>query len=393
MTTKPLPQFSRAVSGPQDTLIRELLELAAREEVISFAGGLPSAEGFPVEDIRQACEYVLDSAAHKALQYSSTEGEPQLRQAIAKLETSRGVETSPEEVQIVSGSQQALDLIARLFLDPNSRILVENPTYMGALMAFKNCAPRFELLPNDELGLNPAALNESHRGARFAYVMPTFANPTGLTMSEERRSLLAQKAKELDLWLIEDDPYGELWYDKCPPKSLRAWAPERTLRLGTLSKVLSPGLRLGYICGPKEVLDKISLLKQTVDLHTSTFTQRIAAHVIESGKLEAHLPKVRELYRRQGTAMLAALKEFMPQGVTWTKVEGGMFIWVTLPEKIDTAELMRQAVANNVAFVPGAPFYALGGNRNHLRLSFVTVPVPRIREGIERLGKLIASKL
>ncbi len=381
------------MSGPQDTIIRELLELAARPEVISFAGGLPSPEGFPVEDVREAAEHVIRTAGCQALQYSSTEGEPELRRAIAALETSRGVETSPDEVQIVSGSQQALDLIARLFIDEGSRILVENPTYMGALLAFKNCAPTFGLLPTDEAGLNPAAMDESFRGARFAYVMPTYANPTGMTMTEERRILLAEKAKELDLWLVEDDPYGELWYEKRAPKSLRAWAPERTLRLGTLSKVLSPGLRLGYICGPREVLDKVSLLKQSIDLHTSTLTQKIAARVIESGKLEAHLPQVRDLYRTQGTAMLQALKEFMPEGVTWTEVEGGMFIWVTLPESIDTTELMREAVANNVAFVPGAPFYALGGNRNHLRLSFVTVPVPRIREGIERLGKLIASKL
>ncbi|MDO4937681.1 MAG: PLP-dependent aminotransferase family protein [Sutterellaceae bacterium] len=381
------------MSGPQDTIIRELLELAARPEVISFAGGLPSPEGFPVEDVREAAEHVIRTAGRQALQYSSTEGEPELRRAIAALETSRGVETSPDEVQIVSGSQQALDLIARLFIDEGSRILVENPTYMGALLAFKNCGPTFGLLPTDAAGLNPAALDDSFKGARFAYVMPTYANPTGMTMTEERRIVLAQKAKELDLWLVEDDPYGELWYEKRAPKSLRAWAPERTLRLGTLSKVLSPGLRLGYICGPREVLDKISLLKQSIDLHTSTLTQKIAARVIESGKLEAHLPQVRELYRTQGTAMLQALKEFMPEGVTWTEVEGGMFIWVTLPESIDTTELMREAVANNVAFVPGAPFYALGGNRNHLRLSFVTVPVPRIREGIERLGKLIASKL
>lgn len=393
MSTKPTVQYSRLMSGPQDSIIRELLELAARPEVISFAGGIPSPEGFAIDEIAQATQYVIQTEGARALQYSSTEGEPELRQAIAEFETSHGVETSPEEVQIVSGSQQALDLIARLFVDEGSTILVENPTYMGALMAFKNCAPKFELLPADDLGLNPAELDASYKGARFAYVMPTYANPTGLTMSEERRKLLAQKARELDLWLVEDDPYGELWYEKRAPKSLRAWAPERTLRLGTLSKILSPGLRLGYICGPREILDKVSLLKQSVDLHTSTFTQKIAARVMLTGQLQAHLPKVRALYRRQGTAMLEALQEFMPECVTWTQVEGGMFIWMTLPESINTTELMREAVANNVAFVPGAPFYALGNNHNHLRLSFVTVPVPKIREGIERLAQLIASKL
>ncbi len=393
MSQKPFPQLSRLMSGPQDTTIRELLELASRPEVISFAGGLPSPEGFPVQEVRQAADFVIATHGKRALQYSSTEGEPELRQAIAAWETARGCPTDPCEVQIVSGSQQALDLIARLFIDEGSRVLVENPTYMGALLAFKNSFPKFELLPTDDKGLNPAAIDASVKGARFAYVMPTFANPTGITIDEERRKTLAQKAKEYDLWLVEDDPYGELWYDKPAPKSLRAWAPERTLRLGTLSKVLSPGMRLGYIVGPREVLDVIALLKQSLDLHTSTLTQLIAAHIMHSGQLEDHLPMVRDLYRTQGRAMLEALEEFMPQGVTWTQVQGGMFIWVKLPESIDTAELMRETIQQNVAYVPGAPFYALGGNKNHLRLSFVTVPVPRIRQGIETLAKVIASKL
>ena len=379
--------------GPQDTLLRELLTLAGRPEVISFAGGLPSPEGFPVADLREAADRVLASCGAQALQYSYTEGETELRRAIAELETARGTPTTIDEVQIVSGSQQALDLIARCFVDEDSRILVENPTYMGALQAFRTCRPSFELLPSDEKGFNPQAMDDACRGARFAYVMPTFANPTGLTMSEERRQTLARRARELDLWIIEDDPYGELWYEGQPPASIRSRIPERTLRLGTLSKVLSPGLRLGYICGPKPVLEVIALLKQTVDLHTSSFTQRVAADVIASGRLEAHLPAVRELYRRQARTMLEALGQYMPAGVSWTDVEGGMFIWVTLPEGVDTTALMKTALDNNVAYVPGEAFYALGGDRRHLRLSFVTVPEERIREGVRRLAELLRRKL
>lgn len=393
MSLVPFPTLSRLMSGPKDTLLRELLLLAGRPEVISFAGGLPSPEGFPVADVREAADRVLNTCGARALQYSYTEGETELRQAIASFETSRGTPTTPEEVQIVSGSQQALDLIARCLIDENSRVLVENPTYMGALQAFRACNPTFELLPSDDLGLNPQLMGEECRGARFAYVMPTFANPTGLTMNEKRREKLVERARELDLWIVEDDPYGELWYETPPIASIRSRIPERTLRLGTLSKVLSPGLRLGYICGPKPVLEVIGLLKQTVDLHTSTLTQRMAADIIASGRLEAHLPSVRALYQRQAQTMLEALAQYMPEGVAWTNVQGGMFIWMTLPESIDTTAMMKTALDHNVAYVPGEAFYALGGDRHHLRLSFVTVPEDRIREGVRRLAKLIRQAI
>ena len=211
----------------------------------------------------------------------------------------------------------------------------------------------------------------------------------------ERRKLLAEKARELDLWLIEDDPYGELWYDREPPISVRAFAPERTLRLGTFSKVLAPGLRLGYVCAPKEVIAVLSQFKQACDVHTSTLTQLIAAEVLNAGLLDGHLPMVRKIYKHQAEAMLAALEEFMPKraDISWTKPAGGMFIWVTLPETIDTAELMKKAVANNVAFVPGAVFYGVNPQKNKLRLSFVTVPTEKIRTGIAALAKVVKESL
>ena len=378
---------------PQDTLVRELLKLCGRPEVISFAGGLPASEGFAVEAMRRAADEVLSQMPVRALQYSYTEGDPILRQAIADFETSRGTPTSADEVMIVTGSQQAIDLIARSFIDAGSRVLVENPTYMGALQTFRNASPEFVPLPHDEEGLNPAAIDSSFAGARFAYVMPTYANPTGMTLSEERRIALCQKARELDLWLVEDDPYGELWYDKPAPKSLRHWAPERTLRLGTLSKTLAPGLRIGYVCGPKEALNVLSLLKQTCDLHTSTFAQLTAARVFTSGALEEHLPQVRALYKRQAQAMLEALEAHMPEGITWTRVEGGMFLWMTLPETVNTTALFKRAIDAGVAFVPGQAFYAAGDDTHHMRLSFATVPVDKICTGVERLAGLLRAAL
>ncbi len=392
---EPFPVLSRLVTGPQDTLIRDLLQLANKPEIISFAGGLPSPEGFPVAGVEEACRWVMENKGRKALQYSFTEGETELRRVIAERETAKGVPTSPDEVQIVSGSQQALDLLARVFVDPGSKVLVESPTYMGALQAFRLCSPEFVELRTDREGIVPELIGEEVRGARFAYVMPTFANPTGLTISEERREALAEKAREYDFWLVEDDPYGELWYDEEPPKSLRAYAPERTLRLGTLSKVLSPGFRLGYIIGPKAVLNVFAQLKQAIDLHTSTFTQQIAARVFDEGLMQTHLPRVREIYRTQCRVMLEALKECMPShpDIHWSEPKGGMFIWVTLPGHINASELMKKAIDRRVAFVPGQAFYANKAEPWHLRLSFVTVPPEKIREGIRALSEVIAEAL
>lgn len=392
MTT---PTLSRTARSVKTSIIGELLSLAARPEVISFAGGLPTPEGFPVKALADAAAKVFEEKSSRALQYSVATGEKELKQFIANHETRRGVPTTPDEVMIVSGSQQAIYFAAQAFVDEGSTVLVEAPTYMGALQSFDLAHPKYQSLPTDEEGLNPAAMGEECRGARFAYVMPTFANPSGLTMSLARRKALAEKARELDLWLIEDDPYGELWYNEEPPVSLRAFAPERTLRLGTFSKVLAPGLRLGYVCAPKDVINVLSQFKQACDVHTSTLTQLIASEVLNDNLLDRHLPAVRQIYKRQAEAMLEALEEFMPKnaGISWTKPAGGMFIWVTLPAAFDTDELMKEAVAANVAFVPGSVFYGNDPQKNKLRLSFVTVPVEKIREGIKALADVVARHL
>lgn len=332
----PTPSYSQIGKPKESSVIGEILALAARPEVISFAGGLPSAEGFPVKAIKDAADWVLETCPQVALQYSAVGGMPALLEAIAKIETDHGVPTTPDEVMIVSGSQQALDMIARVFTDEGDKVLVETPTYMGALYAFELCKPKFVSLPTDDEGLNPDLIDDRVAGAKFAYVMPTYQNPTGRTISEERRRKLAEKARQYDFWLIEDNPYGELYYAERPPVSLRAFAPERTLRLGTMSKVLAPGFRLGYICGPKHVLNALKQMKTSMDLHTSTYTQLITARVLDQDLFSEHLPAVRRLYAEKAKVMLDSLEEFMPKHpeVSWTKPTGGMFIWLNLPKNV-----------------------------------------------------------
>ena len=267
-TCTPTPHFSEIGKPKGNSVIQDVLALAARPEVISFGGGLPAPEGFPLAAVKEAANWVIDNQGQRALQYSACEGVMELRKALAAWETEKGIPTEAEQVLVCSGSQQGLDMIARLFLDEGSKMLVESPTYMGALQAFQLSRPQFVELPYDEYGLNPAAIGEECRGARLAYVMPTFQNPTGRSIDIERRKLLAEKAREYDFWLLEDNPYGEIYYDEHPAPSLRAYAPERTITLNTMSKVLAPGFRLGYFMAPKVIIDALAEMKTAVDLHT-----------------------------------------------------------------------------------------------------------------------------
>ncbi len=377
----------------QGSLIREILKATMRPGMISLAGGLPAPQSFPVEALRAAFDAVLSADPVQALQYSTTEGHPPLRDWIAAQETARGVPTVAEQVLVVSGSQQALDLIGKAMVDEDKPLLVEAPTYLGALQAFAPFGPAFRALPADSVGLLPQAIDaEVTDGARLAYVMPNFQNPTGGTLAVERRIALAAAARRFDLWLVEDDPYGELWYSAPPPPSLRQYAAERTLRVGSFSKVLAPGLRLGYVVGPRAAIDLLARLKQATDLHTATLTQHVVARVLRDGLLQEQLPRVRTLYAAQAAAMLASLRTHMPAGVRWTEPEGGMFVWLTLPEQIDTLPLLDRALAVGVAFVPGAPFYAAQPRHNTLRLSFVTVPAATIDRGVAILAELIAEE-
>jgi len=383
---------ARRTENVKSSMVREILKVTQRPDIISLAGGLPAPESFPVDALREAFDAVLRDDGRAALQYSTTEGHAPLREWVAAQETAKGIPTSPDEVLIVAGSQQALDLIGKAFAEPGAALLVESPTYLGALQAFSVFEPEFRAVPTDADGVQPAALDATNtRDARLMYVMPNFQNPSGLTLSAERRAQLAEAARKHDIWLVEDDPYGELWYEHAPPPSLRAWAPERTIRVCSFSKVLAPGLRLGFVIAPRACIDLFVRLKQATDLHTATVSQRAAHRVLAGGLLETHLPQVRARYAAQCRVMLEALQAHMPRGVTWTRPAGGMFVWLTLPQHVDATALLDRAIERKVAYVPGEPFFAGAPQKNTLRLSFVTVSPERIRSGVQTIAELIAS--
>lgn len=374
--------------------IREILKVTERPEVISFAGGLPSPVTFPVERLRAACERVTRDAPAAAFQYSATEGFMPLREWIAAHYSKDGVTIRPSQVLVTTGSQQALDLLGKALIDPASSVLVETPTYLGALQSFSMYEANYVQVPTDENGLVPEGLTPAlTEGARLLYAQPNFQNPTGRRLPLERRRALAQFARTSPFPVVEDDPYGALDYAGAPLPTLLSMAPDHIVHCGSFSKVLAPGLRLGYIIAPEELHFKLVQAKQATDLHTPSFTQRIVHEVVKDGFLDEHVPTIRALYRDQCEAMLAALKQHMPEGVTWNRPEGGMFVWATLPKHIDTMQLLEAAVAENVAFVPGAPFYAHDADHSALRLSFVTVPPARIDEGIARLAALIRARI
>ncbi len=383
--------FSERARAIQSSAIREILKVTERPEVISFAGGLPAPATFPVQEMRAALDKVLTTKGREALQYSTTEGFAPLREWIAARVGTPEAPVHPDEVLIVSGSQQGLDLLAKVLVDPGDTVLVETPTYLGALQSFSLFSPNYVSIASDEDGLIPEAMDESMRGAKFLYCLPNFQNPTGRLLLEERRHSLARRARELDLLILEDDPYGALSYDGETPRSIRSLAPERTVYMGSFSKVLAPGLRLGYVIAPPALRAKLVQAKQATDLHTATLSQMAVYEVIKDGFLDTHIPTIRKLYREQCEAMLAALEHYMPEGVRWNKPRGGMFLWAELPTGMDATSVLARAVEQNVAFVPGMPFYAANPLIEALRLAFVTVPPPRIEEGVERLANVIRA--
>lgn len=374
--------------------IREILKVTERPEVISFAGGLPSPATFPIERIQAACLSILSADGKAALQYGPTEGYLPLREWIAARCTQNGAQVTASQVLITTGSQQALDLLAKVLVEKDRNLLVETPTYLGALQAFSLFEPRFMAVPCDESGPIVRELEIlAQQPASAFYLLPNFQNPSGRRIPLQRRHELIAAADKNNLLLIEDDPYGELSYagDRLP--TLLSMHPSNVIYTGSFSKLLSPGMRVGYVIAPENIFLKLVQAKQAADLHTPSFTQRIVYEVIKEGFLDEHIPSIRMLYAKQCEAMLAALKEYFPPAAHWNIPQGGMFIWVTLPASIDTAALLQKAIANNIAFVPGAPFFSSQPAHNTLRLSFVTVPVEKIRDGIRRLGALISAEL
>ena len=374
------------------SVLRELLKVTERPGLISFAGGLPSPKTFPVAEFEAACSHVLRQDADAALQYAASEGYGPLREMVA---ASLPWKVDPAQVLITTGSQQGLDLAAKVLIDPGSRILVETPTYLGALQAFAPMEPQVTDVASDDEGVDIAALRAAHAAgtpARFFYVLPNFQNPSGRLMSETRRAALSRTAAEIGLPLIEDNPYGELWFDTPPPAPLTARNPEGCLYLGSFSKVLAPSLRLGYLVAPPALFPKLLQAKQAADLHSPGFNQRVVAEVIQDGFLDRHVPRIRALYKAQRDVMLAALQKHMPEGVHWNTPAGGMFLWARLPAGLDAAALLPQAVTRGVAFVPGAAFYAGAGDARTLRLSFVTASPEDIERGIAALATVIREQ-
>ncbi|MFH8659422.1 PLP-dependent aminotransferase family protein [Streptomyces afghaniensis] len=384
----PLAARARSVGGSP---VRDILAVTARPEVINFAGGLPAPELFDAAGIAAAYRAVLAEEPARALQYSTTEGEPTLRAALAERTTARGLPTAPDDLLVTTGSQQALSLLATALLEPGDTVLVESPCYLAALQAFGFAGARVVPVPGDEQGVDPGALEElvARERPKLLYTVPTFQNPTGRTLPAERRAAVAAVAARRGLWIVEDDPYGELRYDgeRVPWIASLPGAEDRTVLLGSFSKVMAPGLRLGWLRAPGELRRACAVAKQAADLHTPTVNQLAAARYLADHDLDAHVARVAGVYGERRDAMLAALPGALPQGAVWTRPEGGMFLWARLPEPYDTTALLPQVVRHDVAYVPGAPFYAGPPDRTTLRLCFVTQTPEEIEEGLRRLGK------
>ncbi|CAN5354599.1 PLP-dependent aminotransferase family protein [soil metagenome] len=382
-------QLARRAERMNPSVLREILKVTERPGIISLAGGLPSPDSFPIEAMREASARVLTDAPREALQYAASEGYGPLREWVAAHMSAQGFATDAAGVLITTGSQQGLDLVGKVLIDAGSTIAVEEPTYLGALQAFSPYEPVVTSLPCDEDGARPEALHTAH-GARFAYLQPNFQNPTGRCMSEKRRAELVRAAQAIGLPIVEDNPYGELWFDAEPPAPLASRWAEGTVYLGSFSKVLAPGLRLGYVIAPPAMRPKLLQAKQAADLHTPGFNQRVVYEVIRDGFLREHVPTIRSRYKAHRDAMRAALEAHMPAGCRWTVPSGGMFFWVELPEGVDATALLPQAVEAGMAFVPGAPFYAEHPRANTLRLSFVTASPAEVDRGIRLLAQTLA---
>ena len=373
------------------SVLREILKVTERPGIISLAGGLPSPKTFPIQEFADACAHVLHTDGQAALQYAASEGYGPLRQAVADM---LPWNVDPAQVLITTGSQQGLDLVAKVLLDPGSHVLVETPTYLGALQAFSPMEPEPVSVASDSEGVIVDDMVAKAQDARLVYLLPNFQNPTGRTMTEERRAAVSAAAAKAGLPIVEDNPYGELWFDSAPALPLTARNPEGCIYLGSFSKVLAPGLRLGFMVAPKAIFPKLLQAKQAADLHSPSFNQRMVHEVMKDGFLSRHVPTIRALYKRQCDAMVAALqREMKGLAVEFDKPAGGMFLWVRLPEGIDTVALLPKAVERGVAFVPGAPFYAGQGDPRTLRLSFVTASVDQIDIAIAALAEVVREQL
>jgi 2-aminoadipate transaminase len=386
-------KFASRAAKMSSSIIRELLKLTDKPDIISFAGGLPAAELFPIREFREACEYVLTTNGGKALQYGASEGYTPLREFLSEKMKKYGVPAEVENVVITNGSQQALDLVGRIFLDKGDVVVTERPTYLGALQAWQAYEPQFAPVPLDDDGMCVDQLEgilKTHQGkVKFIYVLPNFHNPAGTTLPLDRRVELVRLAAKYGVPIVEDDPYGELRFEGEGITPIETLHKENVIYLSTFSKTLAPGIRIGWVSAPAKIVSKLVQAKQGADLHTGVFVQMVAFDICHRGLLRNHVKLVREEYRERRDAMLQAMEEHFPAGVTWTRPQGGLFLWARLPEEINTTEFMKVALEEKVAFVPGASFYPDEPDLNTMRLNFSYCRPDVIREGIQRLGRAI----
>jgi 2-aminoadipate transaminase len=380
--------------------IRELLKLTEDPDIISFGGGMPSPKSFPIKLVGKIVKKVLKEHGPQALQYGPTEGLTPLREALIKrMEKTRNIKCNLDQIIITTGSQQVLDLVPKILINPGDYIIVENPTYVGALTAFNAYQPNYIPIQIDKDGMKTDELEEKIKAnkdkpIKFIYTIPEFQNPTGVSLSLERKKHLLEIAEKYDIPILEDEAYSELKYSGKELPSLKSMdTKDLVIYTHTFSKVLSPGFRLGWVVGNEEVIRKIAIAKQGADLCTNMFVQFIAKEYIESSLIDKQIPKIRRMYKRKRNIMLKALKENFPEGSKWTKPHGGMFIWVTLPEKIDTKEMFLDALKAKVAYVHGAAFCTDGKGQNAMRLNFSNTDDDKIEEGIKRLAKIINERL
>jgi len=391
-------QFSKRMDNVKASAIREILKLTQRPNIISFAGGLPAPELFPVAEIKEITNTVLDTAGEKALQYSATDGFDPLREGIVKLLNEKDIQNiKKENILITNGSQQGLSFSGKIFLDPGDIVLVESPSYLGAINAFRASGCEFVEVETDENGMIMSDLEEAIKSkdrVRMIYVIPDFQNPTGKTWSLERRKELIALANKYDLPVIEDNPYGELRFDgeEIPPiKTLDT--ENRVIYLGTFSKTFCPGLRIGWVLAEEEILNKYILLKQGADLHTSSLAQRQIALFLEAYDFKGHIESLKKVYKERRNIMMDSIKKYFPDVVEYTYPKGGLFTWVVLPEGVDTDKMMVKAVEKGVAYVPGGSFFPNGGHKNTMRINYSNMPEDKIVEGIKILGEVIEAEI
>jgi 2-aminoadipate transaminase len=393
--------LSNSGKSMKRSAIREILKHLGKPGMISFAGGLPAPETFPVNDLKEIVSEILEKNGPDSLQYGTTEGDPLLRKMLVERHNRQGLKIGIENLIITTASQQALDLIAKVFLDPGDYVICGLPSYLGGINAFTLYGAKLKGIALDENGMNPDELEETvimlkelGRKVKFIYVIPDFQNPSGITLPDSRRSRIIEIADKYDLLVVEDSPYREVRFEGEPQKLMNELdTTGRVITLFTFSKIFAPGFRVGWVVGNPEILDKLVMAKQTADLCTSSFVQKIIARYMEKGLMDKNLKKTIDLYRERRTHMISCFKKFMPAGVRWTEPQGGLFLFVTLPSHLDADDIFKKAIEKNVAFVAGSSFFCNNSGHNTMRINFSFSNKEEIEEGVRRLSQVICDEL